>query len=168
MDDKFEKKLEFKDKLLSFYNDNKLKVIVFFITIVILISIILIKTESQRRNNIMLSDKFNESVLLISVGEIDKAKIILDEIILKKNKFYSFSALNLVIDKELMKKEKVLDYFKIIEQLNLSEETYDLIQLKKALYIIENFNKNSGIEILNKLIKENSNLKSIAEEIIKE
>ena len=159
MDDKFEKKLEFKDKLLSFYNDNKLKVIVFFITIVILISIILIKTESQRRNNIMLSDKFNESVLLISVGEIDKAKIILDEIILKKNKFYSFSALNLVIDKELMKKEKVLDYFKIIEQLNLSEETYDLIQLKKALYIIE---------ILNKLIKENSNLKSIAEEIIKE
>ena len=168
MDDKFEKKLEFKDKLLSFYNDNKLKVIVFFITIVILISIILIKTESQRRNNIMLSDKFNESVLLISVGEIDKAKIILDEIILKKNKFYSFSALNLVIDKELMKKEKVLEYFKIIEQLNLSEETYDLIQLKKALYIIENFNKNSGIEILNKLIKENSNLKSIAEEIIKE
>lgn len=168
MDDKFEKKLEFKDKLLSFYNDNKLKVIVFFITIVILISIILIKTESQRRNNIMLSDKFNESVLLISVGEIDKAKIILDEIILKKNKFYSFSALNLVIDKELMKKEKVLDYFKIIEQLNLSEETFDLIQLKKALYIIENFNKNSGIEILNKLIKENSNLKSIAEEIIKE
>ena len=168
MDDKFEKKLEFKDKLLSFYNDNKLKVIVFFITIVILISIILIKTESQRRNNIMLSDKFNESVLLISVGEIDKAKIILDEIILKKNKFYSFSALNLVIDKELMKKEKVLDYFKIIEQLNLSEETYDLIQLKKALYIIENFNKNSGIEILNKLIKENSNIKSIAEEIIKE
>ena len=168
MDDKFEKKLEFKDKLLSFYNDNKLKVIVFFITIVILISIILIKTESQRRNNIMLSDKFNESVLLISVGEIDKAKIILDEIILKKNKFYSFSALNLVIDKELMKKEKVLEYFKIIEQLNLSEETFDLIQLKKALYIIENFNKNSGIEILNKLIKENSNLKSIAEEIIKE
>ena len=168
MDDKFEKKLEFKDKLLSFYNDNKLKVIVFFITIVILISIILIKTESQRRNNIMLSDKFNESVLLISVGEIDKAKIILDEIILKKNKFYSFSALNLVIDKELMKKEKVLDYFKIIEQLNLSEETFDLIQLKKALYIIEKFNKNSGIEILNKLIKENSNLKSIAEEIIKE
>ena len=67
-----------------------------------------------------------------------------------------------------MKKEKVLDYFKIIEQLNLSEETFDLIQLKKALYIIENFNKNSGIEILNKLIKENSNLKSIAEEIIKE
>ena len=128
----------------------------------------MIKTESQRRNNIMLSDKFNESVLLISVGEIDKAKIILDEIILKKNKFYSFSALNLVIDKELMKKEKVLDYFKIIEQLNLSEETFDLIQLKKALYIIENFNKNSGIEILNKLIKENSNLKSIAEEIIKE
>jgi len=40
--------------------------------------------------------------------------------------------------------------------------------MKKAIYIIENFNKNSGIEILNKLIKENSNLKSIAEEIIKE
>lgn len=167
MDDKSEKKLEFKDKLLSFYKDNKLKVIFFFITIVILISIILIKTEIQKRNNIMLSDKFNESVLLISVGEIDKAKVILDGIILKKNKFYSFSALNLIIDKELMNKEKVLDYFNIVEQINLSEETYDLIQLKKALYIIENFNKNSGIEILNKIIKKNSNLKSIAEEVVK-
>ena len=38
----------------------------------------------------MLSDKFNESVLLISVGEIDKAKIILDEIILKKTNFILF------------------------------------------------------------------------------
>ena len=65
-----------------------------------------------------------------------------------------------------MKKKKILEYFDIIENLNLNEDLKDLIQLKRSLYLIKNSDKEIGEELLNKLIEKNSNLKSIAEEIV--
>ena len=52
------------------------------------------------------------------------------------------------------------------EKMNHSEEKQDLISLKKALYLIKNSDVKAGKALLEKLIDKNSELKSIAEDII--
>ena len=68
----------------------------------------------------------------------EKSKNLYEEIILSKNKFYSVLALNMILEKELEEnQDKVLNYFKIVENLNISKEQKDLIKFKKALFLIK-------------------------------
>ena len=60
---------------------------------------------------------------------------------------------------------KDLNYFNIIEDLDHSKEKKDLILFKKALYLIKN-SKESKEKILNNLIENNSNIQSLAEDIL--
>ena len=62
--------------------------------------------------------------------------------------------------------DKILNYFKTIENLNISKDKSDLIIFKKSLYIMKFSDYESGKKLLDKLIKKNSNLKAISEEII--
>ena len=103
----------------------------------------------------------------LNLNKKEISKNIYEEIILSKNKFYSILALNKILENKLIdEKKKILEYFDIIENLNLNEDLKDLIQLKRSLYLIKNSDKEIGEELLNKLIEKNSNLKSIAEEIV--
>ena len=84
-----------------------------------------------------------------------------------KNKFYSLLALNVIIEKNLIDdKEKMIEYFTKLENQNFSKNLSDLILLKKALYIMKFKNKSFDEEILKKLVKNDSKIKSIVEEII--
>ncbi len=76
-------------------------------------------------------------------------------------------ALNTILEKNLeTRKEKVLKYFKIVEKSNETSDQKDLILFKKALYLIKYSNIDQGNQILDELIKNNSNLKPLAEEIL--
>ena len=104
---------------------------------------------------------------MISSNENEKAKAILDEIILSENKFYSILALNILLEKNLEKdKNKILNYFEIIEKSNKIKIQKELIILKKALYLLKNSEIEKGEKILNELSKSDSNFKSLAEEIL--
>ena len=167
MDKNLEKKIELKDKLILFYKKNLKKIIIFFVTLLLLIATSIFLNEKRKEKNTSISDKFIKAGLHLSTGENKKAKELYNQIILEKNKFYSLLALNTILDEKLEKdKKKILEYFLIIEKLDISETSSDLIKFKKALFLIENNNQNDGNEILNNLIKKDSNLKSIAEEII--
>ena len=73
-----------------------------------------------------------------------------------------------MIERKLEKNiEKLLNYFKIVERLDYSQDQIDLILLKKALFLIDIQMINEGKDILKILIKSNSKIKSLAEEIIK-
>ena len=50
----------------------------------------------------------------------------------------------------------------------MSKETKDLLVLKKALFLIKNLEVNNGNILLKQLIEQDSNLKLIAEELLKE
>ena len=57
---------------------------------------------------------------------------------MSKNKFYSILALNTILEKNLVEKEeKILGYFKTLESINFSEDTKDIINFKKALFLIK-------------------------------
>ena len=124
--------------------------------------------ERKESENIFLSEKYIKAGLLLSNNENFEAKNKYVEIILSKNKFYSLLALNTILEKNLVKeKEKMLEYFLILEKINYSKELYNLILFKKALYLFKEQDYDTGKKILNNLINEDSNLKSIAQQLIK-
>ena len=75
--------------------------------------------------------------------------------------------MNTILEKNLINdKEKVLKYFEELEKLKLSKEQNDLLNFKKALYLIKFGDKKKAEKILNDLINSKSNLKSLSIEII--
>ena len=168
MEENSENKIEFSEKLKNFYNHQKKKIILLiFILLVALISTILIH-HNHAKKNILISEKYVQAGLYLSAGNKDSAKSIYEEIILTKNNLYSLLSLNTIIEKNLISdKNQILEYFEILENSSLSQENKDLLTLKKGLYLIKNSNLEDGYNSLKKLIKKDSNLSSIVEQLIK-
>lgn len=168
MDQSLENKFSLKIKITNFYNLNKNKIYVFLsILILALILFTYIKLDNEKKN-IKVAENYIKAGIYLSSDNKDNAKDIYEEIILSKNNFYSILALNTIIEKNLISdKKKILDYFLIIENSNLTNEAEDIIILKKALYLIKETDIQKGKNLLEGLIDKNSHLKSIAEELLK-
>jgi len=167
MSENIENKIELKDKLISYYNKNKIIFLIFFLIILIASTILIFMEKNYEKKNNLISEKYIQAGLLLSSGNIEISKNIYEEIILSENKFYSILALNTILEKNLENdKNKVLNYFKILENIKKSEEMLDLITFKKALYLIKTSDVKNGNDLLKKLIDKNSKLKSISQEII--
>ena len=167
METNLENKLSLKEKLLNFFNSNRLKIYV-FLTILLgaAVSVIIIDKNSDKKNNI-IAEKYIQAGIFLSLNKTEEAKLLYEEIVLSKNNFYSILALNSIIEKNLISdKEKILKYFSIIKELDYSDEKSDLIILKNALYLIKNNEDELGKKYLEELIEKESKLKVIAQEII--
>ena len=68
---------------------------------------------------------------------------------------------NLINDESL-----ILKYFEIVEEIQNSEEQRDLIIFKKALFLIKISKNEEGKTLLKNLIKSNSKIKLLAEEVL--
>ncbi len=167
MDQNTENKPDFKNKLINLYHLNKIKVIITIIILILsMISIVFLKNYYVKKN-IYIAEKYIEAGLYLASDKKEKAREVYDEIILSKNKFYSVLALNNVLEKELVSdRAKINEYFDILEKMNLSKDNTELVNLKKALYLIKNGNSDKGNELLEKLIKNNSKLKPLIAEIL--
>jgi len=167
MENKIENNTELKDKLISFFNNNKKKIIVFISIIsLIIISLIYFKIINDKKN-ISIAEKYVKASLYLDSGNKSESIKILEEIILSENKFYSILALNTLIEKKLIEdKKKILDHFEVIENIKKDDQQKDIIILKKALFLINSGEKDQGNNLLENLIQKNSKLKDIAEEII--
>ena len=160
-------KSNFRNKLINFYNLNKIKIYSFsFIFIVLIVISVFIKNNNEKKN-VLISEKFIQAGILLSSNKKDEAKNIFEEIILTKNSFYSILALNTLIEKKLITdKEEVLRNFKIVEKSASNQESKDLIKLKKALYLMNISEVEKGNILLKDLVDKNSTQKDIAEEIL--
>lgn len=169
MEQNVNNKLALKDKLISFYNTNKYKLFVITsLLIIIFISIFFLKINSEK-NNSLVAEKYIKAGLYLSENKRDQSKNLYEEIILSKNKFYSILALNNILENNLITdKKKILDYFLLVEKVNKSEESSDLLIFKKALYFIKIGNIKEGNDLLKNLIEKESALKILAQEIISE
>ena len=167
MDQNVNNKISLKEKLLTFYNSNKLKIYSLIIVLLtILITIIFLKIDNKKQNN-LTAEKYIQAGLYLTSKEKEKSIELYEEIILNKNKFYSILALNTVLEKELiLDKKKILYYFTTVEEINLSKELKDLISFKKALYLIKNLEAAEGKKILKDLVDQNSKLKNLSKEIL--
>ena len=164
-----EKKIEIKDKLNSFYLANKLKIyIIIFIVIFSTISANFFLINIKKKNE-LIAEKFIQAGLLLSSKNKEKSKEFYEEIILSKNNFYSILSLNTILEKNLISdKNKILEYFLIVEKLTKSNEQLDLIFFKKALFLINKQEIKEGKAILEKLINQDSKYKFLAEEVLEQ
>ena len=152
-----------KEKLINFFNSNRLKIYMFLsILLVAAVSVIIINKNSDKKNN-MIAEKYIQAGILLSLNKNEEAKLLYEEIVLSKNNFYSILALNSILEKNLISdKEKILEYFSILKKLDYSEEKLDLIILKNALYLIKNNEDELGKKYLKELIEKESKLKIIS------
>ena len=146
------------NKFLIFFKKNQK---IFILILILFVAAILIWfgfLNVQEKNNIKLSEKYNLANILIKDKKQKEAKLILDELIKKKNKFYSPAALNLIIENNLEKNQDItLLYFDdILSIKNLDQEKKNLYKLKKAYFLGETDKENLILEILRPLIKSNS------------
>ena len=76
MEQNVDNKIEFKSKLNNFYNNNKIKIYAFFFIITILvISIIFIKINNEKKNA-LIAQKYIEAGLYLSSDQKEKSKMI--------------------------------------------------------------------------------------------
>lgn len=163
-----ENKLATENKIINYYKAHKLKINSIFIIFLSVLIIFFILEQKKIKENNLASEKYIKAGVLLNLNNKMKAINLYEEVILSNNKFYSLLALNTIIEKDLIQSEKkILNYFKILEDLNDSRNNQDLILFKKALYLLDIKKNKEGKILLQNLINQNSNLKSIAEEIIK-
>ena len=158
---------KFKDKLFLFFNQNKKKFL-FILFIFLLIPFLVIMIDIyQNKKNKLISEKYIQADLYLSLKENEKSIELLKEIIENKNQIYSILAINKILEKNLIsEKNEILSLFKKVEKTIKSKEQMDLLILKKGLFLLKNSETNEGKEILKSLINSNSKLKFIAEEVL--
>tara|TARA_B100000963_G_scaffold355809_1_gene374771 strand:+ start:5910 stop:6419 length:510 start_codon:yes stop_codon:yes gene_type:complete len=160
-------KISIKDRLINFFNTNKVKVYVFLFILVIAIIIVPIIKYKINQQNISIAENYIQAGLYLSSGEKKKSIGEYEKIIYSGNKFYSVLALNKILEKDLVKDDKkIFKYFAEVEKNSNTSEQADLVKLKKALYFIKTGNSQKGKKLLENLINDNSQFKSLAKEII--
>ncbi len=167
MDLNIENKTDFKNKIINFYNRNKLRLYIVILFILLIIGSTIFIKQNNEKKNIILAEKYIKAGVFLATNENENAKNIYEEIIKNQNKFYSLLALNTIIEKNLeTDKNKILKYFSILEDSISNKDHQDLLTLKKALYLIKESNSEEGFKLLNNLIDKNSVLKLIAQDIL--
>ncbi len=167
MSDSLENKIDLKDKIISYLKENKSKIILVIIFILLSIFSIISFNIYKSNKNELISEKFVQAKLLLQNENKSDANKVLEEIIFSKNKFYSILALNTILENDLIEdKTKIIDYFKFLEKMNIEKEQKDLIFFKKALFIIKYSDKEKGYKILEEISNSDSSIKFLAKEIL--
>tara|TARA_B100001057_G_C22754072_1_gene912951 strand:- start:755 stop:1264 length:510 start_codon:yes stop_codon:yes gene_type:complete len=167
MDQNLESKLELKNKIFNFYNLHKFKIYILITIFAISVFSLIFFKYNDERKNILLAEKYVEAGLNLASNKNESAKLLYEEIILSKNKFYSILALNVIIDKDLISdRNKILGYFKLLENSITDKDYNDLISLKKAIFLMKGPNIEKGKIYLKALVDSNSTLKSVAQELL--
>ena len=167
MSESFENKIDLKDRTISYLKENKSKIILVIIFVLLSIFSIISFNIYKLNKNELMSEKFVEAKLLLQNENKSEANKILEEIILSKNKFYSILSLNTILERNLIEdKIKIIEYFELIEKMNIEEEQRELIIFKKALFLIKHSDKEKGYKILKEISNSNSSIKFLAKEIL--
>ena len=167
MSDSLENKIDLKDRIISYLKENKSKIILVIIFILLSIFSIISFNIYKLNKNELISEKFVQAKLLLQNENKSDANKVFEEIIFSKNKFYSILALNTIIERNLIEdKIKIIEYFKFLEQMDIEEEQKDLLNFKKALFLIKYLDKEKGYKILEEISNSESSIKFLAKEIL--
>ncbi len=156
MDDKIINKPKFSFK--NFFKENKSKIISTIVLILAFLVIFIIILEHKKDKNIEISKQYNKAKILIENKSNQEAFKILEELVFNQNSFYSPSALNLIVDNNLMEdKKKIISYFdEVISNSKLDTETKNLFIFKKVIFIGDDIQENELLNYLKPIIKSNS------------
>jgi len=152
------------DKIKNFIVNNKNKIILSIIFILIIIISFYSFDKYTTNQKKKISDEFNLVTIEYSENPKDKTLNKLIEIINKNDPTYSPLSLYFIIDNQLISDQKQInDLFDVlIDQTSLDEEIKNLVIYKKALYNADLYSEGDLLNTLNPLINSNSVWKSHA------
>ena len=167
MENKIKKSSNLFEKIKKIIDNNKKTSISFLIFVFVLSSFFIYFNFYQNSQHKKIAESYIKANIYLSQNKKNKSKEFFKGIILSKNKFYSLLALNKVIDNNLEDDIKILDYFDILEKINLENEQKNLIKLKKALFLIKISKNQEGKKLLEELSSDNSIWRETSLEILK-
>ena len=122
-----EKEISSLVKVENFIKENKNILLVILTLITFFLIGISYLNYYQKSKNEIVSEKFVQAGIYLSLNQQEKSKKIYKEIISSKNKFYSLLALNQIIDNELeQNNEEILELFNIVESTKIEKEQKNL------------------------------------------
>ena len=136
-----------------------LKYIVTVFVLLFIAFVFLIFLENQKeKKQILFSEIFINAKLLLEQNKTNNAKLILVDLVDKKNKFYSTLSLSLIISNELEKDNiKIIKMFdKVLSIKSLQNEELNLIRYKKTIFLAKNNKTQELLESANIIINSNS------------
>jgi len=146
------------DKYINILKKN-LKYIVSVFALFFIGFLFLIFLENQKeKKQILFSEIFINAKLLIEQNKKDDAKLVLEDLVNKKNKFYSTLSLSLIISNELEEdNNKIIKMFdKVLSIKSLENEELNLIRYKKTIFLAKNNKTQELLESANIIINSNS------------
>ena len=146
------------DKYINILKKN-LKYIVSVFALFFIGFLFLIFLENQKeKKQILFSEIFINAKLLIEQNKKDDAKLVLEDLVNKKNKFYSTLSLSLIISNELEEdNNKIIKMFdKVLSIKSLENEELNLIRYKKTIFLAKNNKTQDLLESANIIINSNS------------
>ena len=167
MEQNLDNKIKLKSRIINFYRENKIKILILVIGILLsLISIVFFQIYKDKKNN-QISEQFIKAGIFYTENNKERSKKIYENILKSNNRFYSTLALNKIIEKDLEKNDaKILQYFDVVENLQKNKEQKDILKFKKALFLFKKLNNQEAKKLLNELVESNSRLKNLAEDIL--
>ena len=146
------------DKYINILKKN-LKYIVSVFALFFIGFLFLIFLENQKeKKQILFSEIFINAKLLLEQNKTNNAKLILVDLVDKKNKFYSTLSLSLIISNELEEdNNKIIKMFdKVLSIKSLENEELNLIRYKKTIFLAKNNKTQELLESANIIINSNS------------
>ena len=146
------------DKYINILKKN-LKYIVSVFALFFIGFLFLIFLENQKeKKQILFSEIFINAKLLIEQNKKNDAKLVLEDLVNKKNKFYSTLSLSLIISNELEEdNNKIIKMFdKVLSIKSLENEELNLIRYKKTIFLAKNNKTQDLLESANIIINSNS------------
>ena len=147
-----------KDKIKNFLYENKNKLIIFFVTIILAVVLFFGYGEFIKIQNKKISNLYYSTTISFDEDNKEKTTEILIKIINKKNSTYSPLSLYFILDNQLINdRNQINDLFEIlINKTSLNKEIKNLIIYKKGLYNADQISENELLNILNPIIKTKS------------
>ena len=147
-----------KEKIKNFLFENKKKLIIFFVAIILAVVLFFGYGEFIKIQNKKISNLYYSSTITFDKNNKEKTTKNLIKIINKKNSTYSPLSLYFILDNQLINdRNQINNLFEIlINKTSLDKEIRNLIIYKKGLYNADQISENELLNILNPIIKNKS------------
>ena len=152
------------EKIKNFFINNKNKIIIFIVSILLISILFFGYLEYKKKENIKISNLYNKTIIDFNDENKKKTSDTLIEIVNKKDPTYSPLSLYFIIDNNLLDdRNRINALFDIlIQKTSLDKEIKNLLVFKKGLFNADQSNESELLEILDPLIKTESVWKSHA------
>jgi len=155
-------------KILNFVKKNLKKLITLSALLILFLFIYLFYVNLKNKNEIKISEQYTKATVYFKQKKINESKLLLENIIEKRHKFYSPMALYFIIDKNLeIEPVKIINsYDKILKINSIDKENLNLIKIKKAIFLFNAGDEETIIKTLNPIINSNSIWRNMAIKLI--